>query len=98
MDVLTADERLQRIEEKLERLLSRQSEKAHYTVEEFAKLVHRRSFTVRQWCNLGRINAEKAMTRSGPCTLWSISHEEFLRFQKEGLLPAARKTLELRAT
>ena len=87
MDVLIADDRLQRIEEMLERLLKRQMEKAHYTVEEFAGLVNRRPFTVRQWCNLGRIKAEKSLTRTGACTVWAISHDEYLRFQREGLLP-----------
>ena len=61
----------------------------HYNVEEFGKLdgVRRRVFTVRQWCNLGRINADKTGTKCGPSRTWSISHEEYLRFKKEGLLP-----------
>ena len=87
MDLLTTDDRLHRIEVLLERLLNRQMEKEHYSVEEFAALVNRRPFTVRQWCNLGRINAEKSFTRTGACNLWTISHEEFRRFQREGLLP-----------
>jgi len=58
-------------------------------VNEFGKLdgVQRSGFTVRQWCNLGRINAQKSGTRCGPCCTWTISHEEYLRFKKEGLLP-----------
>jgi hypothetical protein len=61
----------------------------YFNVEEFGNLdgVHRRVFTVRQWCNLGRINAAKTGTACGPCRTWSISHEEYLRFKKEGLLP-----------
>ena len=61
----------------------------HYNVKEFGKLdgVQRSGFTVRQWCNLGRINAQESGTRCGPCCTWSISHEEYLRFKKEGLLP-----------
>jgi len=61
----------------------------HYNVEEFSKRddVRRSVFTVRQWCNLGRINAVKTGTACGPSRTWSISHEEYLRFKKEGLLP-----------
>lgn len=61
--------------------------KRHYSVEEFAKEVDRRPFTVREWCRLGRINASKSMTQSGPALLWVISHEELERFRREGLLP-----------
>lgn len=61
--------------------------KSHYSVDEFAKEVNRRPFTVREWCRLGRINASKSMTQSGPATLWVISHEELERFRREGLLP-----------
>ena len=61
----------------------------HYNVEEFGKLdgVRRRAFTVRQWCNLGRIVAKRTGTKCGPSRTWSISNEEYLRFKKEGLLP-----------
>jgi hypothetical protein len=59
----------------------------HYSVEEFARQVNRRPFTVREWCRLGRINASKSMTQSGPTTQWVISHEELERFRREGLLP-----------
>src|SRR6476659_1165216 len=61
--------------------------KSHYSVDEFAKEVNRRPFTVREWCRLGRINASKSMTQSGPATLWVISHGELERFRREGLLP-----------
>jgi hypothetical protein len=68
--------------------------KEFYTVEEFAALVGRKKFTVRQWCNLGLIAARKSFTRSGPCNLWAISHEEYLRYQREGLRPDARHVQE----
>jgi hypothetical protein len=60
---------------------------SHYSVDEFAKHVNRRPFTVREWCRFGRINASKSMTQSGPTTLWVISHAELERFRREGLLP-----------
>jgi hypothetical protein len=81
------EDRLERIERMLQQLLDRSSVKSHYAVEEFGVLVKRAPFTVRQWCNEGRIKAEKSMTRSGSCSRWVISHEEYERFQREGLLP-----------
>lgn len=53
-------------------------------------MVKRDPFTMRQWCNLGRIHAEKSKTRSGPASFWVISRKEYERFLREGLLPIAR--------
>ena len=83
-------DRLERIERMLQQLLDRSTVKPHYTVDEFSLLVKRAPFTVRQWCNEGRIKAEKSMTRSGSCCRWVISHEEYERFLRDGLLPLAR--------
>jgi hypothetical protein len=58
-----------------------------YSVEEFAELVKRRPFTVREWCRLGRLNARKSMTHAGPTTKWVIGRTELDRFRREGLLP-----------
>jgi hypothetical protein len=74
----------------LRQLLDRTITKPHYTVEEFSEMVKRAPFTVRQWCNEGRIHAEKSMTRSGSCSKWVISHREYERFLREGLLPLQR--------
>ena len=83
------EERLERIERLLGELVSARRQ----------GLLHRRAvrragrarpFTVRQWCNLGRIHAERSMTRSGACQMWAISQEEYLRFQRFGLLPVRR--------
>ncbi len=65
-------------------------ESRFYSVEEFAMLpgVNRAAYTVREkWCNDGRINAQKSMTRAGASQTWVISHREYLRFKREGLLP-----------
>ena len=65
-------------------------ESRHYSIKEFASLpgVNRSAFTVREkWCNDGRINAQKSMTRAGAFLTWVISHKEYLRFKREGLLP-----------
>jgi hypothetical protein len=60
---------------------------SHFSVEEFAAIVGRAPFTVREWCRLGRIRAEKSMTQCGPSSAWVISAEELDRFRREGLLP-----------
>jgi hypothetical protein len=86
MSIINTNELLHRLE-RIEALLQRGAIKAYYTVDEFADLVGRAPFTVRQWCNLGRINAERSMTQTGPSLRWAISHGEYVRFQREGLLP-----------
>jgi hypothetical protein len=84
---MTTDERLERIERLLEQLVTKTVVKSWYTVEEFASLVGRSNFTCREWCRLGRINAEKSMTQAGSAATWTISQAEYLRYQREGLLP-----------
>ena len=79
----------ERIEQLLQKLLSG-THRPHYTVEQFAALVGRKPFTVRQWCNLGRVNAQHSMTQTGLSNRWVISHEEYNRFLREGLLPVPR--------
>lgn len=75
--------RLDRIEALIRRNLVRQ----YYTVNEFAAMVKRAPYTVRQWCNESQINATKTQTRTGSCTRWAISHTEYERLQRDGLLP-----------
>ena len=84
------EDRLERIERMLQQLIDRATIKPHYTVEEFGGMVKRAPFTVRQWCNEGRIHAEKSMTHSGSCCKWVISHQEYERFLRDGLLPLQR--------
>jgi hypothetical protein len=85
------EDRLRRIEELLIMLLERQTAKSHYSVEEFARLVGREPFTCREYCRLGRVRAEKKASGRGKHASWVISHEELLRFQREGLLPDPRR-------
>ena len=79
-------ERLDRIETSLATLVERQTVKDWYATEEVAKLLGRAEFTVREWCRLGRINAEKKGSGRGKFQCWVVSHAEMLRIQREGLL------------
>ena len=77
--------------ERIERLIVEQkSVKEWYATEEFARLVGKAEFTVREWCRLGRIRAEKKLSGRGAYARWVVSHAELLRYQKEGLLPIRR--------
>jgi hypothetical protein len=81
----TFEQRLQRIEEMLLALVERQKVKEWYLVEEFAQLTGRADFTIRKWCRLGRIHAEKKDSGRGAHASWVISNAELLRYQREGL-------------
>jgi hypothetical protein len=78
---------LERIENLLALLVERQQTKEYYSTDEFARLVNKAEFTVRDWCRLGRIRGEKRRSGRGAHPAWVISHSELLRYQKEGLLP-----------
>jgi hypothetical protein len=80
-------ERLERIEATLSQLLRQRTVKDWYTTEEVAALLGKADFTVREWCRLGRIRAEKRKSGRGAFPAWVVSHQELLRFQREGLLP-----------
>lgn len=84
---MTIDERLERIEAILASLVERQTIKDFYEVEEFARLVGKAPFTVREYCRLHRLNGTKRGSGRGAFSQWVISHVELLRYQKEGLLP-----------
>jgi hypothetical protein len=84
---MTIEERLERIETMLALLVERQIVKDFYEVEEFARLVGKAAFTVREWARLGRIRADKRKSGRGAFASWVISHVELLRYQREGLLP-----------
>jgi len=87
---MTLEERLERIESLLVSLVEREQVREYYSVEEFARIVGRASFTVREWARHGRIKAEKKESGRGAYASWAISHPEMLRFQREGLLPLQR--------
>jgi hypothetical protein len=87
---MSLEERLDKIEQLLLVLVERQQVREYYSVEEFARIVGRAEFTCREWCRHGRIKAEKKESGRGAYASWAISHEELLRFQREGLLPLRR--------
>jgi len=60
----------------------------YYSVLEFAAEVKRGEYTVREWCRLARINAEKCETGRGEAKSWKIPAEELGRYRDHGLLPA----------
>ena len=81
------DARLERIEKMLVEMASSEPPKEYYSTAEIAELLNRSDWTVREWCRLGRIWAEKRQCGRGVSREWMISHEELLRVKNEGLLP-----------
>lgn len=79
--------RLNRIESTLSELLQRNTMKDFYTTGEVAKILGKAEFTVREWCRLGRVYAEKRQTGRGRTKEWMVSHQELTRIRNEGLLP-----------
>ncbi len=86
----TIDERLERIESMLAALVERETIRDWYSTDEFARLVSKAEFTVREWARLGRIHAEKRRSGRGAHPAWVVSHAELLRYRRDGLLPHRR--------
>jgi transposase len=82
---MTLEERLTKIEAMLAVLVEGQQVRQWYSVEQFARIVGRSTFTCREWCRRGRILAEKKNSGRGAHASWAISHDELLRYQREGL-------------
>jgi Helix-turn-helix domain len=89
---MTIDERLDKIEGLLSVLVERQTLKDYYSTDEFARIVGKAEFTVREWARLGRINAKKRKSGRGAFAAWVISHQELQRYQREGLLAPATQS------
>jgi hypothetical protein len=83
------EEWLSKIEAMLAVLIERHAVPEWYSTSEFARIVGRSEFTCREWCRLGRIHASKRLSGRGSSMTWRISHEELLRYQREGLLPGS---------
>ncbi len=80
-------EKLDRLEAMLLVLVGRQTVKDWYTTTELAQQLGKAEFTVREWCRLGRVRAEKRQCGRGASQEWIVSHQELTRIRNEGLLP-----------
>lgn len=60
----------------------------YYSVPEFAERVERGEYTVREWCRMARIHAEKCESGRGEAKSWKIPAAELQRYRDHGLLPA----------
>ena len=87
---MSVEERLEKIEAMLVALVERQTAREWYTTGEFASAVGKAEFTIREYCRLGRLKAEKRQSGRGAHPQWVLSHEELQRYQREGLLPEKR--------
>ena len=85
-------ERLERIEATLQLLIQQRAVKDFYSTEEIATILGKDPFTVREWCRLGRVHAQKRRSGRGSHRAWVISHEELQRIEREGLLPIRTQT------
>lgn len=79
--------RLARIETALATLIEQKTIKEWYSTYEVGSILAKAPFTVREWCRLGRIQAEKRMCGRGGSQEWMIAHEELVRLQNHGLRP-----------
>lgn len=68
-------------------LVQQRQVREHYSIADAAEYLGKAEFTVREWCRLGRVNAEKRKSGRGRSAEWVLSHAELLRIEKEGLLP-----------
>jgi hypothetical protein len=89
-------ERLDRIEALLARLLQQRTVKEWYAIAEAAEMLGKAEFTVREWCRLGRIQAQKRPCGRGRSREWMIAHAELVRIQNEGLLPQPTVSTRIR--
>ena len=86
----TLEERLEKIEGMLLVLVERQQLREWYTTHEFAKAVGKAEFTIREYCRLGGLRAEKRQSGRGAYPQWVLSHAELERYRRNGLLPIQR--------
>lgn len=82
---------LSKIDGDLTTLVQQRTIKDFYTTDDLSRMFGKAPYTVREWCRLGRINAQKVPSLRGGEQEWRISHAELIRYQNEGLLPIPRK-------
>jgi hypothetical protein len=91
---MTVEDRLEKIESLLAALVEREQVREWYTTQEFAHAVGKAEFTIREYCRLGRLRAEKRQSGRGAYPQWVLSQAELFRFQREGLLPVQRTSVQ----
>ena len=82
--------RLTNIETLLASLVEQRTIKEWYSTADVARILGKAEFTVREWCRLGRVHAEKKKSGRGVASEWIVSHAELTRVRNEGLLPDPR--------
>jgi len=82
--------RLTKIETLLANFIEQRTIKEWYSTAEVATLLGKAEFTVREWCRLGRVHAQKKKSGRGATSEWIIGHAELTRVRNEGLLPDPR--------
>jgi len=80
-------ERLERIETQLAALIGQRQVQEWYDTATAAGILGKSAYSVREWCRLGRVRAEKRTCGRGTAKEWMISHEELMRIKSKGLLP-----------
>jgi hypothetical protein len=84
---MTLEERLERIESKLDQLIGGRASEEFYSTAEVARMLGKAEFTIRTWCRQGRIKSQKRLSGRGSFPAWCVSQQEVRRYQREGLLP-----------
>ena len=87
---MSVEERLEELRSMVLLLVERQQVREWYTTEEFARAVGKAEFTIREYCRLSRLRAEKRQSGRGAHPQWVLSHAELERYQRNGLLPIRR--------
>jgi hypothetical protein len=79
--------RLEKIEVALLALVGQRQVQDWYDTKTVAEILGKSAYSIREWCRLGRVRAEKRSCGRGTSKEWMISHEELMRIKAEGLLP-----------
>ena len=82
--------RLEKIEVALLALVDQRQVQDWYDTKTAADILGKSAYSVREWCRLGRVHAEKRSCGRGTSKEWMISHDELMRIKSEGLLPERR--------
>ena len=78
---------LERIENQLDSLIEQRATQDWYDTRTAGEILDRSAYSVREWCRLGRVKAEKRVCGRGTAKEWMISHDELQRIKSQGLLP-----------